>query len=198
MHPIHMWMADGQWTWVPLAQLDPETAAFARKAFVREEEGPWTRLRRAPLDRVGFTYSLLLGSSEVIAYDGFRRAGFMSHIQFGYFPVQQIGFGLDIGLGWRTDRDFTDIFQSRYALELQALPLAAGKLHAGVYGEIGLAYHFEDFPDGYGDDRRKFLLGGGGLVQLELTTRLALTVRGGAAVLSGDRALELTAGISIY
>jgi hypothetical protein len=183
---------------MPLAQLDAGAAAWARKAFVREEEGPLRRLGRAPLDRVGFTYSLLMGSGEVTAFDDTKRVGFMSHIQFGYFPIQQLGLLFDIGLGWRTDRDFTDIFQSRYAFELQALPLDLGKLHLGGFGQLGLAHHFEDFPDGFGEDRTRLLMAGGGIAQLELTTRLAITVRAGVASLGGESAGEITAGISIY
>ena len=197
-HPIHLWMADGQWTWVPLDQLDAGTAAYAVKAFVREEEGPWLRLRRAPLDREGFTYSLLMGTGEVTAFDDARRAGFLSHIEFGYHPLNMVGILFDIGLGWRTDRDFSDIFQSRYALEVQVLPLDLGILHAGGYGEVGMAYSFEDFPDGYGDDRRKMMAGGGAILQLELTTRLALTAKLGVAALGGDRVAEATFGVSIY
>lgn len=198
MHPIHIWGADGQWTWVPLAQLDAGTAAWARKAFVREEEGPFRRLARAPLDRVGFTYSLLMGSGEVTAFDDTKRAGFLAHIQFGYFPVQQLGLLFDIGLGWRTDRDYTDIFQSRYAFELQGFPLDLGALHLGAFGQLGLAHHFEDFPDGFGEDRTRLLISGGGIAQLELTTRLAITVRAGVAALGDESAAEITAGVSIY
>lgn len=198
MHPIHIWGADGQWTWMPLAQLDAGAAAWARKAFVREEEGPFVRLERAPLDRVGFTYALLMGTGQVIAFDDVKRYGFMSHIQFGFFPIQELGLLFDIGLGWRTDRDYTDIFQSRYAFELQALPVDLGKLHLGGFGQIGMAYNFEDFPDGFGEDRQRLLLSGGGLAQLELTTRLAITVRAGVASLGGESATEITAGISIY
>ncbi len=198
MHPVHMWMADGNWTWVPLANLDRGTADYAVKAFVRAGEGPWTTLERAPLNRVGFTYSVLLGSGEIVAFDEHVRTGFLSHIEFGYFPIQQLGLLLDIGLGWRTDRDFTDIFQSRYAFEVQLLPLDLGILHAGLWGELGFAYHFEDFPDGSDENRRRLLYAGGAMAQLELTTRLALTVRAGVASVGGERAAELTGGITIY
>jgi hypothetical protein len=165
---------------------------------VREEEGPWNRLGRAPLDRVGFTYSLLLGTGEVPAFDDVKRPGFLSHIQLGFFPLQQLGLLLDIGLGWRTDRDYSDVFHSRYSFEVQGLPLDLGRIHLGVYGQVGTAYRFEDFPDGTGTDRATYLLGGGLLAQLELTTRLAITVRGGADLFGGTHGGELTAGLSIY
>jgi hypothetical protein len=198
MHPVHLFGPAGEWTWVPLAQLEPGAVGWARKAFVREEEGPWRRLARAPLDRVGFTYSLLLGTGEVPAYDGVKGAGFLSHIQLGYFPIQQLGLLMDIGLGWRNDETYSDIFHSRYAFEVQVLPLAAGAFHAGAYGQLGAAYRFEDFPDGSGVDRGTFLLGAGALLQLELTTRLAFTVRAGGDLFGGTHGAELTAGLSIY
>jgi hypothetical protein len=197
-HPVHLYGPGGEWSWVPLAQLDAGTAAWARKSFVREEEGPWRRLGRAPLNRVGFTYSLLLGAAEVEAFDGIERPGFMSHIQVGYHPLQQLGLLFDTGLGWRTDRDYSDIFHSRYSFEIQALPLALGRLHAGGFFQVGAAYRFEDFPDGTGVDRARWLLAAGGMAQLEITTRLALTVRGGVDVIGGARGGELTAGVSIY
>jgi hypothetical protein len=202
MHPVHLWGPNGEWTWMPLAQIDPGTAAWARKAFVREEEGPWKRLARAPLDRVGFNYSLLFGSGEIPAFDGYKKAGFLTHIQLGYFPIQQVGIMLDIGLGWRGDErgamTYNDVYQSRYALEIQVLPLDAGILHAGAYGQLGGGYRFEDFPDGGGYDHAIFVGGAGVIAQLELTTRLAFTVRGGAEYLSGTGAAEILAGLSIY
>src|SRR5690606_36617411 len=65
MQPVHLWGQGGAYTWMPLAHITPEVAAWAEKAVVRDDEGPWTELGRRPLDRQGFTYSLLLGSSEI-------------------------------------------------------------------------------------------------------------------------------------
>ena len=196
MHPIHLYGPNGEWTWVPLAQLDPGGAQWAAKAFVRPSEGPWTPLERAPLNRVGFNYSLLLGAGEVSAFDGSRRAGFLAHIELGYFPHPFVGVMLDIGLGWRKNGDFVDVYQSRWALEIQALPLSARPIHAGVWGEVGAATRLEDIPGGV--DRTSFLVAGGVMLQLELTTRMALTGRAGVALLDDDKALEATFGISIY
>ncbi len=196
MHPIHLFGPNGEWTWVPLAQLDEGAAAWAQKAFVRPSEGPWTELEHAPLDRVGFNYNLLFGSGEVPASDGSRRAGFLAHIELGYFPHPFVGILFDIGLGWRTNAGFTDVFQSRWALEIQALPLQARPLHAGLWGEVGANYRLEDVPDGF--DRSSFLAAGGVMLQLELTARLALTGRAGIALIDDDKALEATVGVSIY
>src|SRR5262249_31986964 len=177
MHPIHLFGANGEWTWGPLRQLDQEATSWGGEAFIRPWEGPWTELERAPLDRVGFTYNLLLGTGEVTGAEGTRRAGFLSHIELGYFPHQMFGILLDIGLGWRTDSTFNDIFQSRWALEFQALPLVARPIHGGLWAEIGGATRPEGFnyPGVTGaHSPAPFPLAGGGVCPRQLTPRPAL------------------------
>ncbi len=204
MHPVHIYGPNGEYSWVPLAQLDPSTAAWARKAFVRETEGPWQPLDRAPLDRVGFTYSLLLGSAEIpsaqersLSMDTDpNNAGFIGHIQLGVFPVQAVGVLLDFGMGWRTNTFGDTVFEGRNALELQFLPVTAGHFHAGAYGQGGLAVRLEDGAKS--SERRSFVAGAGGLLQLELTTRLTITARGGYVRILGEDTAELGVGVSIY
>ncbi len=196
MHPVHLFGRYGEYTWMPLAQLDPETAAWAEKAIVRPEEGPWRRLERAPLDRHGLTYSILLGAAELPSATGSEHTGFLSHIQFGVFPTQVIGLNLDIALGWAENDQLETIFDTRWSLELQAYPLQAGRFHVGGYGALGLAARFEDGPDGV--DQRDTVLSGGLLMQLDLTTTLALTGRVGVASLFDEISTEGTIGISVY
>ncbi len=194
MHPVHLRGYNGRYSWVPLAQLTEQMALSSESAWVRRDEGPWQYLDRAPLDRVGFTYSLLLGSKEITAVDGSSDFGFSSHIQLGYFPSQQFGFVFDTGLAWRDNQFGNTIFEQRYAVELQVLPWSSGKLHAGFYGQAGVGVRLEDPNDtDYGT-----IYGGGGLLQIELTTRLTLTGRAGISVFDGDRTTDFTAGISIY
>lgn len=195
MHPVHLYGPNGEYGWVPLAQLTPETAAWARKAYIRPEEGPWRPLGRAPLNRRGWTYSVLLGAGQIPSSGDTNDAGFLSHIQFGYFPTGQLGLQADIAFGWREDELANTVLDARYALELDAMLLRAGKFHAGGYGQIGSAALFDDGP---GRDTRGVLLGAGVLLQLELTTRLALTGRAGIAQAHGERVQEFTAGLSIY
>jgi len=181
MQPVHLWGPYGEYTWMPLAHLTPDVVRWADHAAVRSNEGPWQPLGRAPLDRKGFTYSLLLGASEVPVFGSDPEAGFLGHIQFGYFPLHQFGIQADIAYSWTDDSQGATIFNGRYSLELDALPLSAGVFSAGAYGQIGLGSLSDD---GVSFDETDTLLGGGGLLQLELTTRLALT--------------EFSAGISIY
>jgi hypothetical protein len=196
MYPIHLYGWNGEYTWVPLAQLDPQTANWAARAYVREGEGDWTALERAPLDRVGFTYSVLLGTSDFPARSGEDPPGFMSHIQFGVFFNQQLGLQWDTANGW-TDNDLGQtVFESRNALELDLLPFSAGSVHGGGFGQLGYGYRIED---GYhGSDDGGYFWGAGGLLQFELTTRLAITARAGVTHIHGIVTKDLTLGLSIY
>ena len=194
-HPVHLYGWDGSYTWVPLSTLTPETAAWARKAIVRPSEGPWRPLGRAPLNRKGWTYSVLLGSSEVPEIGGNQR-GFTSHIQFGRFASKELGVLLDLSMGWAEDEVGDTIYDSRTSLELQFMPVGVGILHAGVFGQIGLGYRLDDSLKGF--DRQGFLAGGGGMLQLELTTRLAITARAGLTSVYGKTTSDFTAGVSIY
>jgi hypothetical protein len=185
---------------VPLAQLTPELAAWADRAVVRENEGPWQEQGRAPLNRAGWTYSLYGGSAQLPSANGDSDSGFQSHIQFGYFPAHEIGIQLDFGLGFRNNEDNLQVFDGRYALELQAYPLRAGPLHAGLFGQIGLATRIEDGApiDGRKRDKSGNLFGGGVIAQLDLTTRLALSARAGWVNVMGEPAFEGGLGLSIY
>jgi hypothetical protein len=195
MQPVHLWGPYGEYTWMPLAHVTPDVASWADRAVVRENEGPWQPLGRAPLNRRGFTYSLLFGASEVPVFGADPQAGFLGHIQFGYFPVHEIGVQADIAYSWTEDDLGATIFDGRYSLDVSALPLSAGVFSAGFYGQMGIASLSDD---GVSFDEVDYLLGGGGLLQLELTTRLALTARAGLLSVHDETLAEFSAGVSIY
>lgn len=192
MHPVHLLGANGEYAMVPLAALDQQNLAWVDRAVVRDTEGPWQPLGRAPLNRKGLTYSILLGTAELGALDGTQANGFQSHIMFGYFPNGIIGISLDLGLGWRGVGEDT-VFEGKNALDLSVLPVAAGPVHFGGYGQIGYAARFQG-----NDDLRTTFTGAGLLGQLELTTRLAITARVGLAKAYGERTSEALVGISVY
>lgn len=195
MHPVHLYGWDGSYTWMPLANITPETAAWARKAMVRPEEGPWHELGRAPLNRRGWTYGMLVGSAEVPEVGGNSR-GFTSHIQFGHFFTGQLGLLFDLSMGWAENSFGETISDVRTSAELQLLPLALGRLHGGGFGQIGLGNRLDDTLKG--SDRSGSLLSGGGMLQLELTTRLAITARAGVTQIYGKQTSDFTVGLSIY
>jgi len=200
--PLHLYGRDGGYLYVPLAALTPEHAAWAEEALVAEDEAPvFQRTRRAPLDRTGFTYGVDLGAGGVATAATDAPIGFLGHLQFGGFPVNWFGILGTIGLGWADAPDGDALFNTRLALELHCYPVALGLARPGLFVMAGDLYHDEDTPDGPVRGHR-FLAGGGALLQLEITTRLALTLRGGVAAVgseSGTLAVpEVSLGMSIY
>jgi hypothetical protein len=195
MQPVHLWGPYGEYTWMPLAHVTPDVAAWAHHGAIRSDEGPWQPLGRAPLNRRGFTYSLLLGAGQIPVVGDDPEAGFLGRFQLGYFPSHMIGIQADIAYSWTEDNQGATIFDGRYSLELDALPFSAGKIHAGGYGQLGFASLSDD---GVSFDEVDVLFGGGGLLQLELTTRLALTARAGVVAVHDEALFEFTGGVSIY
>jgi hypothetical protein len=196
MHPVHLYLHDGSYGVVPLAGLTPELVPSVRRAVVVDREGPWHTLDRAPLDRRGLTYSVLLGANSSVSADGDTGLGFSSHIQLGYFPTQQIGIVGDLVFGWRTNAVEETLFDTRSALELQFWPVAVGPLHGGVFGNAGFAQRIEDgLPGG---NHRGFAASGGAQVQIDLTTYLALTARFGVIHAHDELTREALVGVSVY
>jgi hypothetical protein len=195
MHPVHLWGPYGEYTWMPLAHVTPDVAQWAHHGSVRDVEGPWQPLGRAPLNRRGFTYSLLLGAGQVPLLGDDPTAGFLGRFQLGFYPTRQLGIQADIAYNWTEDERGATIFDGRYSLEADFLPFSAGKIHAGGYGQIGFASLSDD---GVSFDELDTLFGGGGLLQLELTTRLALTARAGVVAVHDEALFEFTGGVSIY
>ena len=144
MQPVHLWGPYGEYTWMPLAHVTPDVAAWADHGSMRSDEGPWQPLGRAPLNRQGFTYSLLLGAGQVPVLGDDPDTGFLGRFQLGFFPTQMIGIQADIAYSWTEDSQGATIFDGRYSLELDALPFSAGKIHAGGYGQIGFASLSDD------------------------------------------------------
>lgn len=205
MHPVHLYGPYGQYRMVPMAQITPELAAWASKAYVRPSEGPWVNAERAPLNRQGWTYAVLLGSAQIpsgqesaagIDTDS-AEPGFLGHIQFGRYISKTTGIVLDFGLGWRTNEFDNSVFEARNSIEIQHMPVAAGALHVGGYGQVGIGLRAEDGP--YNTAAKRALVAGAGLLaQIELTTRLAITGRVGYTRIFGEDTAEASLGISIY
>jgi len=196
MHPVHLIGKDGLYQVMPLAWIDAQTAAWADRAVVRPSEGPWLQLERAPLSRQGLTYGVYAGSGSLRSAHGDLGIGPSFTIQGGYFPNQYIGVLASIFLGWRANRLQDTLFESRYTLELQALPAVLGPLHAGGYVGAGFAYRAEDnVMRGYD---RSSAFAGGAMLQLDINTRIALTARFGLAKTHEERTRDLMVGLSVY
>jgi hypothetical protein len=196
MHPLWLYGHDGTRAVLPLAQLDPQSAAFSDFAYVRDTEGPWHPLGRAPLDRQGLTYAVLFGAGTFQSADGSKRLGTGSTIQLGYYITQQFGIVGSVYFGWRDNDEAQTLFESRYTLEAQGYPVAVGPLHLGLFGGGGAAYRFEDGV--VGGDSGSLALMGGALAQLDINTRLALTARVGQTYAHGERMSDALFGLSVY
>jgi len=196
MMPVHLFGRDGGYTVLPLAWIDPQTAAWAEFGIVRNTEGPWTELERAPLDRVGFSYAMFGGIGSYKSADGSVENGTATTIQLGVFPDQRVGIMGSIFFGWRDNAANATLFESRYTLEVQGYPVVAGPLHLGLYGGGGAAYRWEDaIPGG---NAGSLALIGGAMAQLDFNTRLALTARLGQTYAHDERMSDLLIGLAVY
>jgi hypothetical protein len=197
MQRLHLYGPAGEYMQVPLAQLAPEHAAWASRAYLRSDEGPWTFAGRAPLDRVGFNYNVFFGSSTITSFNEDTQPGYGGRFQLGFFPIQQLGILFDWGAYWRNNEQDLQVYDGRYGVELQLYPITLGRLSLGGFGQIGFATRIEDHYPMNGDDRG-MSTEVGGLLQLEITTRLALTGRGGYVYSIGQGGFEAAVGLSIY
>jgi hypothetical protein len=203
MHPVHLIGKDGNYTVLPLAWIDANTAAWADTAVVRPSEGPWRELERAPLSRQGLTYGMYGGTGSLTSADGALAMGPAWTVQLGYFPTQELGILASVFFGWRDNKYGATLFETRTTGEVQVLPVQLGILHAGLYGAAGVAYRFEDAIQVTGGrvipgNESGSALAGGAMFQLDINTRIALTGRLGIARAHGEQMHDLLIGISVY
>lgn len=205
MHPVHLIGNDGGYAIVPLAQIDPETVAWTRKAIVRSTEGPWRPLERAPLDRAGVSYAMFGGFGSLKSSDGSVERGPAWNIQLGGYATQEIGIMASWSFGWRDNTYGNTLFETRLTGELQAMPVQLGILHLGVFGGVGYAWRFEEIriPLGgqnfrYDANDSSLALEGGPLLQLDINTRVAITGRLALTRAHEDQQTSAMIGISVY
>jgi hypothetical protein len=184
-HPIHLYTNDGHWLSVPAFALEPELAEWADGAVIDASEGNLAELERAPLNRRGWTLGFegtLLGLED--GYGGGSR------LSGGGFPHRLFGlqFFVDFALN-------DPLALVRYGAEASVFAPGLGRLHLGAYVQAANAVYRD-----VARDLRKagFAASGGGLVQIELTTRLALQLRGGVWAGHGDVRPEFGLGLAVY
>ncbi|HEY6478144.1 MAG TPA: hypothetical protein VI456_16315 [Polyangia bacterium] len=198
--PVHLKDARGGEATIPIAELSPDLVAVTVEARVMDDEGYGIeRLDRVPLDRRGGTFKL---DSGTIAFDvaGATAVGPAMNIQAGYFFTRKVGLLANVGLGGGGVPQGL-VPRHALALELQAFPVGWGPFHLGAFGNGGMAITevlvgttptYVSGPS----------VGGGALAELDLTSRLALTLRAGASLSKLDQlwssAGMLTAGVAVY
>ena len=198
MMPVHLFGRDGNYEVRPLAWIDPQTAAWADHAILRSQEGPWRELDRAPLWRTGLTYSMYAGKGTMRSVWGDLANGTAFTIQGGAFVTQEVGIQASIFFGWRDNREGYTMFESRYTLELDYMPVTVGPLSIGGYVGGGAAYRFEGSDVVPGGNSGSWAYLGGAMFQLDLHTRIALTARFGAAEAHGEHSTDAMIGLSVY
>ncbi len=182
---------------VALADLTSYDAQMAVEATVKDDEDFGLGIGdRAPLDRRGLAFKVEMGSSDFNL--GLQQiAGMASQIQVGGFFTRSVGLMLDIGLSGGS-LCCSSLFQRHsLALEAQVFPWSVGPLWLGAFAKGGAAISNDSVTTQTGP-----IFGGGALVEIALTTRLALSFRAGANAAHFDdgwsTAGTLTGGISIY
>jgi hypothetical protein len=200
--PVHLKDANGQERDVPLAQLTPMDVSATTKAEVMDDEG-WGMLRlgRRSLDRRGFAFKMDLGSM-VSSCSCLHADGVAANLQFGYFPHHRLGLLADWSPAGGSDSDGKSFYRHNLNFEAQFFPLDLWRIHLGGFGHAGVQYAF----DASGGTRNGAAYGGGLILEVSLTTRLALTARadyttarlapGGQQAWAGSE--MFTAGVAIY
>ena len=168
--------------WVPLSDLSPEDSRDAERGLIIDDGGGLERLRRARLKRSGFVYSLEAGAAQTSAKGGVGPLGVQSRLGLGTFFMQELGAMVG-GQFSAADRHGT-VFNGRLFAELQVFPFAYRRFHFGFYGEAGYAWALHDAP-GRTHRGKGFAPGAGALLQYDLTTRLAASLRGGTRTDAG-------------
>ncbi len=202
---IHLVSEGGRSDEVPLGYLTREQANRADWAIVKDDEGDGLKfLDHAPLDRTGGVFRFDLGGG-LFTFGDARASGFSAHIEGGYYFTNKLGLVLDVGLGVASLdaccvgslATAGSIGRHSLSLDAEALPLALGRLHVGAFVGGGVALTSASGPVETGP-----LATAGALLEIDLTSHMAFTLRGGANVARFDSGLStagtVTGGLAIY
>jgi hypothetical protein len=201
-HPVHLMYPDGSQRVTTLWELTPPDTLDVTEAVLSQKEGPIVEGARAPLDRAGVAWRIEGGVMGATLPSGEHTNGGGMNLGLGYFPLHWLGFLLHSQFAGGTFEG-RDVLDTRLGLEADAFPLALGPVHFGAYGQLGYAWLEADAAEGGTLSRRAWSAGAGGLLEVALTTRLAIVGRVGEtfdAPIEGrtPHALAATVGFSVY
>jgi hypothetical protein len=184
----------------PLDALAAQDLAGVSSVEVSDAEGYGLMLLgRNPLNRKGFSFKFDGGSMGTRLDSGSSR-GAGANIQVGGFFTKQLGLMLTTTLTGGTDLSERGFFRSVFGAELQGFLPALGPLHLGGFGNIGALNREIDNAGSVSG----MAFGVGALLEIELTTRLALDFRLAQSWANtsqegtGSDGLGLTVGFAIY
>jgi len=199
--PVHLHDRSRGDTVVALGDLTPAHVTPTVEATVMDDEGYGIRRIESVLNRQGGAFKLSFGRTAFArATQNTSDSGPAAQIQLGYFVTPRFGILATAALGGAEDGVGAILTRHELGLELQSLPLALGPLHLGGYANGGAAMSATDA--GGGAAEWGGVAGLGGLIELDLTGRLALLVRGGIDVAQftdgWSPAATVTGGLAIY
>jgi hypothetical protein len=202
--PVHLKQRAGDDLVIALGDLSPVALSETVEAKVMDDEGYGIRrLDHLPISRVWMPTFKLDGGSMTFGRTGSFHSGIIANMQFGVFVRPWLGLLLTAGVGGAGDEYGATLTRHMFGFEAQSLPLALGPLRVGGFGNVGAAA-IASTANGSGGVEWGREIGGGLLMELELTARLALTFRAGANEAffadSGTTspAATFTGGIAIY
>jgi hypothetical protein len=202
--PVHLKQAGGGELTIALGDLTPVALQGVVEGKVMDDEGYGIRtLEHRRLDRTWAPVFKLDAGSMTFARGDATHSGFVSDMQFGLFVRPWLGLLLTAGVGGAGDEYGATLTRHTFGFELQSLPLAAGPFQFGGYVNVGYAA-IASTAQGSGPAEWGNAFGGGLLGELQVTSRLALTLRAGANEAffanSADTspAATFAAGIALY
>lgn len=216
-HPVLLVDRWGQHRWKRLGLLGPSDLREVDHAVLADFSDDLEPLERHPLDRQGFVYQLEFGAEPApfegpaLAVSGRGGLGFMPSQHYGFLLGAAFSSARADSAAITANGSTTTLsFDYRVFLQSEAWLLSAGRWHVGPYAELGYAWALAD--DAFRSRGASGPMGALGVaLQLDWTTRLALTLRAGAAALpqadghdstfasNGYRLTPaLTVGVSIY
>jgi hypothetical protein len=172
--PLHLVRADGRTDPVRLSSLSPGQAAAARSAIVYEgQEGRFSRLGRAPLDRAGFTLTTAMHLGGIPQLDRTVATGFGGYLHLGANIANAVTLGLagtaDTGLD-----SSSPMLVATVAPELHIYPTR----YVGIYGGAGWSFR-NTRADWNTRADEGYVIRGGLVGEVPVTTRLTLQARAG-------------------
>jgi len=202
--PVHLKQQGGGELVIALGDLTPVSIAGATEAKVMDDEGYGIRtLDHLRLDRRWAPVFKLDAGSMTFASGNATHSGFIADMQFGVFVRPWLGLLLTAGVGGAGDEYGATLTRHTFGGELQSLPLEAGPFQFGGYFNVGAAA-IASTAEGSGGVEWGNALGGGLLGELQVTSRLCLTLRAGGNMAYFDRsgttspAATFAAGIALY
>jgi len=202
--PVHLKQQGGGELVIALGDLTPVAIAGTVEAKVMDDEGYGIRtLDHLRLDRSWAPVFKLDGGSMTFSSGNAVHSGFIADMQFGVFVRPWLGLLLTAGVGGAGDEYGATLTRHTFGFELQSLPLEAGPFQFGGYANVGAAA-IASTAEGSGGVEWGNAIGGGILGELQVTSRLCLTLRAGANEAFFERigttspAATFTGGIALY